>query len=361
MEETINLDEMSLPEIMHSVIQRIATGPTLSKDIEEEEARRAMHAVLKKEVDEVQAAIFLIALRMKRETEAENRGILSAIRDLTNTAIADVDEVVDLADPYNGYNRTLPVVPFLPALLAELGLPAVSHGLVTVSPKFGVTHHQILQAAGLKIDLSTEEVAKRLSDPAIGWGYVDQAQFCPTMHGLIGLRKKMIKRSVLTTVETLVGPIRGKNKTHLVSGYVHKPYSAIYAMLARHSGFDTNLSVRGIEGGVTASLRQSSTMFQYHDKGAEQEFEVDPTKLGIQREERAPAIPEGVEGNENIAKAAADAGIAALQGKEGASFDALLLSASLALYHLKRCSSLEEAAGQVRAVLESGKAASRFQ
>src|SRR5208283_1939430 len=57
--------------VMRSIIKRIATGPELSKDISREEARQGMRFVLEGEVDPVQAGIFLIALRMKRETDEE--------------------------------------------------------------------------------------------------------------------------------------------------------------------------------------------------------------------------------------------------------------------------------------------------
>ena len=83
---------------MRSIIQRIATGPELSKDITADEARSGMRAILEGVVDPVQAAIFLIALRMKRETDEENKGLLDGIRDHTETVTADVDEVVDIAE-----------------------------------------------------------------------------------------------------------------------------------------------------------------------------------------------------------------------------------------------------------------------
>ena len=108
------LDPDEARRVMHSIIQRIATGPTLSKAIEQEEARVGMRAILEGHVSAVQAAVFLIALRMKRETEEENRGILTGIQQLTTQLTVPVDEVVDIADPYNGYNRTLPAAPFLP-------------------------------------------------------------------------------------------------------------------------------------------------------------------------------------------------------------------------------------------------------
>ena len=167
---------------MRSIIQRIATGPELSKDISVEEARLGMQAILNAEVEPVQAGIFLIALRMKRETDDEARGVLDAVRDATHHVVADVDEVVDIADPYDGYNRCLPSSPFLPVVLAECGVPAVSHGLNAVGPKFGVTHRHVMQAAGIAVDLSPAEAAARLSDPNIGWTYVDQRAFVPKLH-----------------------------------------------------------------------------------------------------------------------------------------------------------------------------------
>ncbi|MBT3308433.1 MAG: anthranilate phosphoribosyltransferase [Gammaproteobacteria bacterium] len=354
------LDPTYAQEVMTSIIQRIATGPTLSKNIEFEEARTGMRAILEGHVPDVQAAVFLIALRMKRETDEENRGILSGMQDLTETVIADVDEVVDIVDPYNGYNRTLPAAPFLAPLLAELGVPAISQGLETVSPKYGFTHRQILRAAGVNVDLSVGDVAAQLSDPAKGWGYLDQTQSCPALHRLIPLRNQLIKRSVLTTTEVSTRPIRGKSKTHQMTGYVHKPYAEIYAMLARHGGFDSALLVRGVEGGVTASLRQLSTTYQFMGDQPEVAIEIDPESLGIQHELRAPAIPDGVEGNEEISKRAAEAGIKALEGEEGITFDALLLSATMALHHLGRCETLAQGAEQVRDVLSSGRAAGRI-
>ena len=80
--------------IMRSILQRIATGPELSKDISRDEARAGMRCILEGEVDPVQAGVFLIALRMKRETDDEVLGVLQAIREATHSITAPVDEVV---------------------------------------------------------------------------------------------------------------------------------------------------------------------------------------------------------------------------------------------------------------------------
>jgi anthranilate phosphoribosyltransferase len=148
-----------------SIIKRVATGPELSKSISYKESRASMRLVLEGLADPVQAAMFLIGLRMMRETDDEYKRILQDIRNKTKTVVADVDELVDIADPYNVYGRSLPSSPCLPLLFAESGVPAVSHEVETVGPKFGVTHHQILQAAGVSVELTGEEAGKQISNP----------------------------------------------------------------------------------------------------------------------------------------------------------------------------------------------------
>ena len=368
--DSVNSD---LQTTMRSIIQRIATGPELSKDISQEEARIGTAAIFEDQVDPVRAAIFFIALRMKRETAEENRGVLDAIRDYTNTVTAEVDEVVDLVDPYDGYNRTLPSSPFLPAILAACGAPTVSHGVDSVGPKFGITHRHVLAAAGVPVDLTTTQAAARLADPELGWSYVDQAQFCPKLHDLVALRQQMIKRPVLTTVEVLAKPITGKQKTHFITGYVHKPYPPVYAMLARHVGFDSALLLRGTEGGVIPSLRQVGKYFAYRDMGEEQPVDIDPGSIGIQQDVRAVPLPDNLpQATQTVdevaltvnvaaaAKAAADAGMAALKGEKGATYDSLVYVGAITLQHLGKHADLQTAADQVRSVLDSGAAAARI-
>ncbi len=359
--------------LMRSIIQRIATGPELSKDIAQDEARLGMRAILDGAIDPIQAAIFLIALRMKRETDEENLGILDAIRDATTVITAAVDDVVDVADPYDGFTRSLPASPFLPAVLAACGVPAVTHGVESMGPKFGVTPRQILRAAGAPVDLAPQQAAARIADPKVGWAYIDQRAFCPKLHQLTELRTLIVKRPVITTVETLIGPIRGRKHTHLVTGYVHKPYSRVYAMLARHAGFDSALIVRGVEGGVIPSLRQEGKLFYYRDRGPEQALDLNPAALGIERDVRAVPLPahlappEGADDaaqyfdSSAVAQAAADHGLQALRGEQGPTRDGLIYTAALCLHHLNRHDSLAAAAAAVRAVLDDGRALAHFQ
>lgn len=357
--------------IMRQCIQKVATGPEYSKDLDLDDAKAAMQVILDGKADPVQTAIFFIALRMKRETNEENCGILEALVNSTHQATAPVDDVVDICDPYDGYARGVPASPFMPAVLAALGVNAVSHGLNEVGPKGGATFHKVYKAAGLPVNLSTEDAARQVG--SIGWAYVDQSSFAPKLHDLIPLRQRIIKRQVLTTVETMLGPIRGKNKTHLMGGYVHKAYPPIYEALARHSGFDSAMFVRGVEGGIIPSLQQPGKLFSYHGDNELQQRDLSPTDIAIEATNRAVPIPEGLPpapmgdqvaakyDSDALAKVSADMGRAAMKGEKGLMYDSLVYSSAICLTHLNRYDSIESAANEVRKVLDSGLALEKFE
>jgi anthranilate phosphoribosyltransferase len=281
--------------------------------------------------------------------------------------------VLDMADPYDGYNRTLPASPFLPAVLAACGVPAFCHGVRSMGPKFGATHHQVLEAAGIDVEETPQGVAARLEDPAVGWGYLDQSRFAPKLYALTDLRRLMVKRPAITTTEVMAGAIVGRKSTHLVTGFVHKPYPRIYALLARHAGYDSALLVRGTEGGIIPSLRQTGKIWHYHAKGEEEEVDIKPASLGIEQELRAVPLPENLPGYRKktdgvassvdagaIAAEAARAGIEALEGNTGATLDSLVYGAALCLWHLGRGATLAEAADYARETITSRKALAHF-
>lgn len=351
---------------MRSYIQRVATGPEHSKEISFDEARDGMALILQGEVDPVQSALFLIGLRLKRESDDEYRGLLQALIDAGERRVVDCDEVVDIADPYDGFTRMLPASPFLPAVLAGCGQPAFSHGADAIGPKYGVTHSKVLEAAGVDVGLGVKEAARSLSNPDLGWAYLDQRHICKPLHQLVGLRSLMVKRPAITSVEVLLHPLAGREKTHLVTGYVHKAYPRIYSMLARYAGFDSAMVIRGVEGGVIPSLQSGSRLTHYDGDQEEASMTIDPATIGRAGSERAPPLPtdlpgpgpsgDGIPREINTEAAAAEAakrGIAALGGEAGPTLDALVYSAALILFHLKRFPDLDSASAFVTERIES--------
>ena len=365
---TLVAGDMDPGSIMGTYIQRIATGPEMSKDLSLEDARYGMQLILEGKTHPVQAAVFLIALRMKRESDEEYRGILEAIRQTTEFAVADVDDMIDLAEPYDGFLRHLPASPFLPAVLAACGVPVVSHGLELIGPKYGVTHHQILRAAGVDVGLSPQQAAVRIANSDCGWSYVDQRLYNPALYKLVELRNLIVKRPCITTIEVMSGPVRATGRTHLINGYVHNSYKRIYIELARHAGYFSAFIIRGIEGGVTPLLNKEVNCVTYFGTDNTHEVALDPAESGILSEPKAVPLSDKVKsdtkgnvGAQNyLSMTAAQLGIKALQGDKGLTRDSLVYAASAYLVHIRRFNAIKLAMRQVCTVLDNGKALAHF-
>ena len=364
---------MTNKEFMRDVLQRIATGPTLSKDLPLEDALRAMRIILDGNADDVQAGIFLIALRMKRETDDELAGILNAINAGITPQTVVVDELVTLVDPYDGYLRGVPAGPFLPAVLAACGLRVLTHGLQSMGPKFGATHEMILQAAGINLPADRVAAANALENDKCGWAYLSQTQLAPELAALANLRTRIVKRPCLTTIEVAVNSIRPKNHSHMVTGFVHKPYPPIYARLAALSGFSSSVLVRGVEGGVVPSLTQAARYFTSKDGDTLSQVDISPEILGIVREERAVPLPAHLAGDSvrsvkapqnpyagQLALHTARLGLEALESQVGYTRDSLVYSGAVILHALKKVNTLQAGADKVRDVLGNGNAKRHF-
>lgn len=338
-------------------IKKVATGPHLSKDLNYDEAKQAMLEILAGEADPVQAAIFFIALRMKRETDDENFGMLQALQQSTTQCQAQVDQLLTIADPFNGYNRHCPVMAFLPAVLAAAGLPTVSQGVKEMGPKFGVTHSQVLAFAGVDTQLRVQDATQRVNNNDIGWAYVDQAQATPGLFALQDLRTKMIKRPSLATLEKLIMPIKARNKTHLQIGFVHKAYPEVLASLSHRVGWNSALVIRGIEGGILPTLREASNCYQVLGETTT-ECRFEPEDFGLEQDTRGvlPQTSDSVTAAETL-----DLGLRALNGQAGTTFDSLVFGGAMALWHCGLQPSQAQAAQHIRQIIKSGKAKAHFE
>jgi len=400
---------------MRGYLQRIATGPEMSKPLRRAEAADALRMILAGEVDPVQAGIFLIAMRVKRETEAENLGALDALLEGVARCTVERESLITLADAFNGMARGVPAAPFVAPALAACGVPAYSHGLRAVGPKFGVTHHMVLAAAGVPVALPAAEVAARIENPRIGWGYADQSRYHPALHRLCGLRARMVKRTCLTTIEVALGPLRARGATHLVTGYVHKAYPPVYLRLARAAGYAGALVIRGVEGGCAPSLSQAARVFAYggggdgdstgdggvagdgdgdrdgdghsdsdggDDGAGNTPTPIHPAQFGVDQPTRAIPIPpefahqtppypgaqaDGIVAPVDLAKVAeyaAELGARALAGDTTAEVspmrDSIIITGALCLAHCAQGSNFAAGARQIRRALDTGAARARF-
>ena len=342
---------------MREAIQNIAVGPDRGRDISRELSSQVMRGVLEGEVDEVQAAVFLIALRMKRESIEEFVGLFDALNQSIVPVTAGVDDLVLLADPFNGYVRNVTMTPFLPAVLSACGLNSVMHGVETVGPKHGVTAHKVLKLAGIATTSSAERVAGQVAD--IGWGYVDQSGYAPTLYALQDLRDRIVKRTALTTLERLLMPIRGRLNTHLVLGYVHKAYPEIYATVARAAGYKKVLLLKGVEGGLAPALNKPLRRFAFD---GELPDDIDAQKQLIESQNmfEATSAALSVGDAENSVDRCLEVGLQVLGGVKSVARDSLCLASAQILIAHSTNLSLREAVEKVQMCLDNGSAKTHF-
>jgi anthranilate phosphoribosyltransferase len=348
---------LSSQAAIREAIQNVAVGPDRGRDISRELAAHVMRGILNGEIDQVQTAVFLIALRMKRESMTEFLGLFDALIGSVQSATAQVDDLLLLADPFDGYLRNTSMTPFLPAVLSACGHNAVIHGVETVGPKHGVTAHKVYKAAGIATKLDVHSVADKVTD--IGWGYVDQSCYAPQLFALQDLRDRIVKRTALTTLERLLVPIEAKKNTHLVLGYVHNAYPAIYATVAKEAGYKSVLLLKGVEGGLAPALNKPLRRF-FFDGQLPSDIDAEKQLVESQPIFNARSAAMAADQTSSAVEQCLDIGLGVLNGTKSIARDSLCLATAHILIDHEANLSLSGAVEKAQNCLDNGSAKERF-
>jgi len=348
---------MSVSEEMRSFLQRIAVGPAGSKDLTKEEAYRAMGLCLDREASDIQIAVFLIAERLKRESDAEKAGFLEAIVDRAHIAVAHCDDIINLGDPYDGFKRIPHFGPLIAAVTGACGRPTVVGGCSDMPPKHGLTHRRVLECyAGHALDTGHgEESVKRAASRVAksGCTYVDLADFHPSLWALNTIRSEIAKRPALSTLEKLIMPIRGRKNTHIVSGWVHTGFETQLTEILRQCDVKSVLLFRGREGHIDAFSHRATSLYGYRNSGLNVNQELVPASLGI---DASPAP----DWNDVTPESVCELWEQILDGVEGPGRTCTALSAAAILVHSGCFQSMETAYSRSLEALSSGAAKASF-
>mgnify|MGYP001265786684 CR=1 FL=1 len=223
-------------------------------DLSRTEMLSALEYIFDNSIPEQYKTAFLEAERLKEESKQENLATLDFCYQKSSHDIIDLPVLIDIANPYDGFNRHYNLSLFLAPFLAALGFPVLLHGTKEVAPKRGINPYKLLKQAKKDPLKSINQVKENLLNDQIGWAYLDQTLFCPELHQLTALRASLVKRPVLTTIEKFLLPIQAQ-KTVMITGYTHPPYRQKTIDLLNHlPSLDGYLLVRGMEGSAQAPL-----------------------------------------------------------------------------------------------------------
>lgn len=280
----------------------------------------------------------------------------AALQEQVETVVASVDSLINLADPFDGYVRTATITPFIPAVLAALGLKCTMHGVESVGPKHGITAHKVYKLAGIDTAPSVRKACATLERH--GWAYIDQRQYAQSLNQLHELRDRLVKRTALTTLERILMPIKGTRETHLVLGYVHKAYPDIYSEVALAAGYDSVLLLKGLEGGLAPAINKP--LRRYHvtkSDAVSPQKHIEEVSALFNRNVSGPSL----RSEQNHVEQALAVGLEALSGTQGVARDSLTLASANILLSHSHFTSLADAVENVHRCLDNGSAQASFE
>jgi len=259
-------------ERMKSYIERIAAGPRMSKDLTEEESKDAFTLMLNREVSDIRAAIFLIALRMKHETLDENFGAWSALTESVESHTLPFNKILQIADAFDGVARAPYFGFYAIPVIAEMGLPAYGLSSQSLPPKFGVTFEGLLKH--YNCPEAQEGDRSRISAlEKFRWGCIPLSLAQPKLHKLAPLRKEIVKRTLLSTLEKMLHPVKAKSGgNYLASSYFHKGYEESMLAVSKGGSFDRVVFGNGHEGTALYGIHKPAKIFRR--KGLEEAEEI---------------------------------------------------------------------------------------
>ena len=245
------------------LIGKVGSGEHTSTGLTREEARTAMDLMLQGRVSEAQLGAFLIAHRIRRPQPIELTGMLESYRNYGPVLETPGQRALCFGVPYDGRNRTAPLLPLLALMLASAGIPVVLHGGESMPVKYGVTLAELFAALGIEWrGLSLSALQQRLDVHNLALSH--QPDHFPAAERLVPARDEIGKRPPVASLELLWTPHRGDHL--LVSGFVHPPTEKRAWEALAAAGETEVLTVKGLEGstdlptsraGITARLRRA--------------------------------------------------------------------------------------------------------
>jgi len=303
-----------------------------------------MRMILNGEATEAQQGAFLIAQRVKGEAVDEILGFTHLIRnEFIRPCKPRVDNLLDLAVPYDGKVKTAQLAPAIAILLAEAGVPVLLHGAEGVPTKEGVGPGKILQALGLPDDETPELAAHTLE--RIGVGYLDAKMFAPAWHNLISLRRQFGLRTVLNTVEKFLNPA---DAPYQISGFFHANY--IERIRTTQTGTRASWMVQGEEGSIEMAAGRKTHIFAAE---SDQDVVLAPEGVGLPIRERVTIEPH-VQQHAKLNRAI-------LAGKPSPATDQVCLTVAAILKLLDIVTDLPTGMKQAHSLITSGRAQKRLE
>jgi anthranilate phosphoribosyltransferase len=327
------------------VIQELVAHLLDGRDLTREQAREAMHEIMRGEATQAQIAGYLVALRAKGETADEIAGSAEAMRDHVLPVQPKRADLVDTAGTGGDGKHTLNISTAAALVAAAAGAGVAKHGNRAASSQTGSA--DVLEALGFNLGLAPERIAQSIDE--LGFGFMFAQAHHPAMKHAAPVRRDLGTRTVFNVLGPLTNPARARAQVVGVyaAGLV-RPIAEALAQLGARRAF----VVHGADGIDELSPTGPNFVCEVVDGGV-RERTIDPEELGIPR----CALDE-LSGGTPAENAAMIRGV--FDGEDGGRRSAILLNAAGAVAAGGHAEDLREGIELARDAIDSGAARARL-
>jgi anthranilate phosphoribosyltransferase len=298
--------------------EEILTALADHKDLKNTEVRWAMDQILTGQAEISLIKKFLLALKEKGETAAEVIALVDQMYE-KSMPISILERAVDTVGTGGDGANTINISTTAAIITNAAGARVVKHGNRAASSKSGSA--DLLEALGVRIDLSGDEVARMVAKIGIGFC------FAPIFHSSMKHAALARKEMGVPTIFNILGPLSNPAKPKAAAiGVAKAELLPLISQVVSQQGKE-GFVFRGDDGLDEISLSGASTVYQISNDGVKIE-KFDPAEIGISR----AALSE-LSGGDAEFNAAVTRDIFA--GKAGAPRDAVALNAAFAIAAFK--------------------------
>ena len=311
------------------------------KDLTAEEAHAAMTEIMEGVATSAQIAAFLVALRMKGETITEVTEFARVMREHVVPVRPTRRPLVDTCGTGGDGLNTFNISTTAAFVAAGAGAAVAKHGNRSVSSKCGSA--DVLEALGIKVQQSPEEVARYVDE--VGIGFMFAPAYHPAMKHAGPVRRELAMRTVFNALGPLTNPAGAEAQ---VIGVYAPALTEMHAAALANLGCKRAFVVHGLDGMDEISTLGATRITELRD-GESRTYGLTPEEVGLRRarpEELAGGTPE-----EN-----AELLVAILNGREGAPREIVLLNAAAAIAAAGLADTLSDGIALAREAVDSGRA-----
>jgi len=324
---------MDIKQAIAAVIDRV--------DLSTEEMIAVMRQIMQGEATPAQIGGFLTALRAKGETVAEISGAARVMREFATRVEVSTEGLVDTAGTGGDGRSLFNVSTAACFVIAAAGGRVAKHGNRSLSSRSGSA--DVLEALGVRIDMSPEESAACIDEVGLGFLFAP-AHHAATRHAA-GPRKELGTRTLFNLLGPLTNPAGAPNQ---IMGVYAVEWVEPIAHVFQDLGSRHVLVFHSDDGLDEISLGSSTTIAELKD-GSVRSFRVSPEDFGLAR---APVDSLVVDGAEQSAQLIKDA----LAGKPGPAADMVALNAGAGIYVSGHAKDLASGVLKAKQCLEDGSA-----